>query len=379
MSVLLETSVGDIVIDLYFEETPRTCINFLKLCKIKYYNFTLFHRVERNFLAQAGDPTGTGEGGESVFGVLGKQKYFAAEVRPKLKHARRGTVSMAVSATESGVGVSGSQFFITLADGLDYLDGKYAVLNSAICGDDHRPLRDIRIRHTIVLHDPFPDPPGLAVPPQSPLPSTSQLASVRLGDDEEMEDYLAADPEQLAKERRERDAKAQALTLEMIGDLPFAEIKPPENILFVCKLNPATQDEDLETIFARFGKISSCESLGYAFVEFEEKEACEEAYFKMDNVLIDDRRIHVDFSQSVSKLHGSWVDSRVKRSGGLEMRKRYRDDREYERGKEYDMVFDERPERGEHRHRREHRSRRDNSRDRSDKDRDPGIKVFLQT
>ncbi|KAJ1950669.1 Peptidyl-prolyl cis-trans isomerase-like 4 [Linderina pennispora] len=177
-----------------------------------------------------------------------------------------------------------------------------------------------------------------------------------------MEDYLAADPEQLAKERRERDAKAQALTLEMIGDLPFAEIKPPENILFVCKLNPATQDEDLETIFARFGKISSCEvirdresgeSLGYAFVEFEEKEACEEAYFKMDNVLIDDRRIHVDFSQSVSKLHGSWVDSRVKRSGGLEMRRRYRDDREYERGKEYDMVFDEGP--------------------------GPGIKVFLQT
>ncbi|KAJ1935962.1 Peptidyl-prolyl cis-trans isomerase-like 4, partial [Linderina pennispora] len=172
MSVLLETSVGDIVIDLYFEETPRTCINFLKLCKIKYYNFTLFHGVERNFLAQAGDPTGTGEGGESVFGVLGKQKYFAAEVRPKLRHARRGTVSMAVSATESGVGVSGSQFFITLADGLDYLDGKYAVfgevaegldvldkLNSAICGDDYRPLRDIRIRHTIVLHDPFPDPP----------------------------------------------------------------------------------------------------------------------------------------------------------------------------------------------------------------------------
>ena len=45
------------------------------------------------------------------------------------------------------------------------------------------------------------------------------------------------------------------------------------------------------------------ESLQYAFIEFEDREACEEAYFKMDNVLIDDRRIHVDFSQSVSKLH----------------------------------------------------------------------------
>ncbi|KAJ2045486.1 Peptidyl-prolyl cis-trans isomerase-like 4, partial [Coemansia sp. S2] len=108
--------------------------------------------------------------------------------------------------------------------------------------------------------------------------------------------------------RREREANAQALTLEMIGDLPFAEIKPPENILFVCKLNPITRDDDLETIFTRFGKILSCQvirdsqsgdSLGYAFIEFDQKEACEEAYFKMDNVLIDDRRIHVDFSQSV--------------------------------------------------------------------------------
>jgi len=49
------------------------------------------------------------------------------------------------------------------------------------------------------------------------------------------------------------------------------------------------------------------DSLSYAFIEFEEKSAAEEAYFKMDNVLIDDRRIHVDFSQSVSKLHGAWL------------------------------------------------------------------------
>ncbi len=89
----------------------------------------------------------------------------------------------------------------------------------------------------------------------------------------------------------------------MVGDLPFAEIKPPENVLFVCKLNPITRDSDLETIFRRFGNILrfsmkfcdtnhmySCEiikdkdtldSLGYAFIEFENKEDCEEAYVKM--------------------------------------------------------------------------------------------------
>ena len=84
-----------------------------------------------------------------------------------------------------------------------------------------------------------------------------------------------------------------------------------ENILFVCKLNKLTKDEDLEILFSRFGDIVSCnivkdyqtgESLGYAFIEFQEKSSCDEAYLKMENVLIDKRRIHVDFSNSVRKL-----------------------------------------------------------------------------
>merc|ERR1712142_1025591 len=108
----------------------------------------------------------------------------------------------------------------------------------------------------------------------------------------------------------EKEAKARATILEMVGDIPDADIAPPENVLFVCKLNPVTCDDDLEIIFSRFGPVVSCEvirdrvsgdSLQYAFVEFADRTACEQAYFKMDNVLIDDRRIHVDFSQSVSK------------------------------------------------------------------------------
>ena len=71
-------------------------------------------------------------------------------------------------------------------------------------------------------------------------------------------------------------------------------------------------DEDLNLIFSRFGTILSCEvirdkrtgdSLQYAFIEFEEQKACEQAYFKMQGVLIDDHRIHVDFSQSVRAPH----------------------------------------------------------------------------
>jgi RNA recognition motif-containing protein len=69
----------------------------------------------------------------------------------------------------------------------------------------------------------------------------------------------------------------------MLGDLPDADLAPPENVLFVCKLNPVTQDEDLELIFSRFGTIKECavvrdyktgDSLNYAFIEFEDVASC---------------------------------------------------------------------------------------------------------
>lgn len=243
------------------------------------------------------------------------------------------------STHDPDIRLAASQFLITLGDNLDYLDGKATVfgtvvegfdvleqINDAFVDDKGRPLRDIRIRHTVILEDPFEDPAGLSVPPQSPVPSKAQLATVRIADDEELDENM--DEQTMEKMRRERESRAQALTLEMVGDLPFAEVKPPENVLFVCKLNPVTQgnnshlpffkhvtylcffsDEDLNLIFSRFGKILSCEvirdkrtgdSLQYAFIEFENQKDCEQAYFKMQGVLIDDHRIHVDFSQSVS-------------------------------------------------------------------------------
>ncbi len=65
MSVLVETSLGDIVIDLFVDRCPIASKNFLKLCKTKYYNFCLFHNVQKGSLVQTGDPTGTGKGGDS--------------------------------------------------------------------------------------------------------------------------------------------------------------------------------------------------------------------------------------------------------------------------------------------------------------------------
>lgn len=95
-------------------------------------------------------------------------------------------------------------------------------------------------------------------------------------------------------------AKNRKILLEMIGDRPDADAKAPDEFLFVCKLNPITNEEDLETIFSRFGQVIACDiirdkktgdSLNYAFIGFSEKKSAEEAYLKMNNALIDDRLV----------------------------------------------------------------------------------------
>jgi len=303
--------------------------NFLKLCKIKYYNFCLFYDVQKDFIVKTGDPTGTGNGGESIYGILGGEKSFKDEINLKLKHKKIGVVSMANPQKDA----NGSQFFITLAENLERLDQKHTVfgqveegldvlkaINNAYCDENGRPWVDIRIKHTVILDDPFDDPEGLPIPDRSPEPTREQLADVRIGDDEKLNEFEGMTEEEVEKVKRQQAAKSQALTLELVGDLPYADIKPPENVLFVCKLNRVTTDEDLGIIFSRFGPIRSCEiirdkktgdSLQYAFIEFENQEDCEEAYFKMDNVSIDDSRIHIDFSQSVSKLQSEWRSARM--------------------------------------------------------------------
>lgn len=323
MSVVIETTLGDITVDLLITERTSVCRNFLKLCKMKYYNYNLFHTVNRGFIAQTGDPTGNRSGGESVFSAIGEKekRYFKPEQVPRIKHSRMGLISF-VGDSE---GMVGSQFFITLGSELYYLDESHCVFgevvegqdvldifnSDVICDSDHRPYKDVRITHTVVLDDPFPDPEGFPREVRSPSPSSDRLQGGRIAADEDVDETQGKTVRELQEMVQEREAKARATILEMVGDIPDAEMAPPENVLFVCKLNPVTTDDDLEIIFSRFGKIKGCEvirdrrsgdSLQYAFVEFEEEKACEEAYFKMDNVLIDDRRVHVDFSQSVAKV-----------------------------------------------------------------------------
>jgi len=188
--------------------------------------------------------------------------------------------------------------------------------------------------------------------------------------DEEIKDYI-----------EEKEAQARAQILELIGDLPEADIKPPENVLFVCKLNPVTTDEDLETIFSRFGEIHSCEivrdkktgdSLCYAFIEYETEDQAEQAYFKMDNVLIDDRRIHVDFSQSVAKAKWEYdqkqrkLKNRPLPSPPRSSSKRQKNEEKYHHDDKYKSKSSSQHHHRHHHHRHHHHDRsRHRSRSRS--------------
>ncbi|KAJ2476176.1 hypothetical protein EV174_005013 [Coemansia sp. RSA 2320] len=124
--VTLQTSMGDITLELYWNEAPRTCKNFYELADKGYYNNVVFHRIIHDFMIQGGDPTGTGRGGESIYG--GK---FEDEISKALKHTGAGVISMA----NSGPNTNGSQFFVTLAP-TRHLDGKHTVFGRVCSGMD---------------------------------------------------------------------------------------------------------------------------------------------------------------------------------------------------------------------------------------------------
>lgn len=224
---------------------------------------------------------------------------------------------LTVAHTAAGGKLNASQFYITLGEDLDSLDEKYTIfgevaegmevvdaINDAYCDEEGRPYQNIRcadgrcvaccgwlcflctspyprttrnlcvtriplllihhapprsIRHTAVLEDPFDDPAGLAehIPERSPEPVFAAEPG-RLEEDWVPQDDTR-DADEVEASNRANEAANRAVVLEMIGDLPDADVKPPSNMLFVCKLNPVTTDEDLEIVFSRFGHITSCD------------------------------------------------------------------------------------------------------------------------
>lgn len=85
----------------------------------------------------------------------------------------------------------------------------------------------------------------------------------RIAPDEDLDEKQGLSAAEIEERERSREAHAQATILEIVGDLPDAEMAPPENVLFVCKLNPVTSDDDLEIIFSRFGKVKRLVSDGF--------------------------------------------------------------------------------------------------------------------
>jgi len=160
--VLLTTSHGDIEIELWSKEVPKACRNFVQLCLEGYYDTVIFHRLVKDFVIQGGDPTGTGRGGESIYGA-----EFKDEFHQRLKYTRRGLVGMANSGTPD---TNTSQFFITLGEtpelqkkntifGKVSGDTIYNVLRMAeleVDGDE-RPLEPPFIKKCEILNNPFDD------------------------------------------------------------------------------------------------------------------------------------------------------------------------------------------------------------------------------
>ncbi|CAI8017811.1 Peptidyl-prolyl cis-trans isomerase-like 1 [Geodia barretti] len=94
--VHLETSMGEVAVELYWKHAPKTCRNFAELARSGYYNNCKFHRIIKEFMIQGGDPTGTGRGGSSIYGG-----QFEDELSEDLKHTGAGIISMANSGPNS--------------------------------------------------------------------------------------------------------------------------------------------------------------------------------------------------------------------------------------------------------------------------------------
>ncbi|XP_012272256.1 peptidyl-prolyl cis-trans isomerase CWC27 homolog [Orussus abietinus] len=166
--VVMKTTVGDIDLELWTKEAPKACRNFIQLCMEGYYNDTIFHRVVKGFIVQGGDPTGTGEGGESIYG-----QPFKDEFHTRLRFCRRGLLAMA----NAGKDDNGSQFFFTLG-ATPELQNKHTIfgkvtgetlynmlkLEEGLVDQNDRPHYPQKISGTEILSNPFEDIQPRTVP-----------------------------------------------------------------------------------------------------------------------------------------------------------------------------------------------------------------------
>lgn len=124
--VVLETNQGKIEVELFSDVAPKACENFVGLAQKGYYNGIIFHRVIKGFMIQGGDPTGTGAGGESIWG-----EPFEDEVSSEVTFKEPGILAMA----NAGPSTNGSQFFITVA-ATPWLNMRHTIFGKVVSGYD---------------------------------------------------------------------------------------------------------------------------------------------------------------------------------------------------------------------------------------------------
>ena len=154
VSAVVETNLGVFELELFDKATPKTVNNFVGLAEKGYFDGVIFHRVIDGFMIQGGDPTGTGRGGESIYGAKFDDEFVAG-----LRHTAPRILSMA----NAGPNTNGSQFFITLA-ATPWLDGKHSVFGRVSKGIDvvetigkvktgpsDRPVQDVVMKSVTIV------------------------------------------------------------------------------------------------------------------------------------------------------------------------------------------------------------------------------------
>lgn len=128
---LIQTSMGNMKLELFEKRAPITTSNFINLAQSGYYDGTRFHRIIKNFMIQGGDPLTKDESKKQLWGTGGPGRTIKDEFHEELKHDKIGILSMANAGPDTG----GSQFFITLAP-TPWLDGKHAVFGQLVEGEE---------------------------------------------------------------------------------------------------------------------------------------------------------------------------------------------------------------------------------------------------
>lgn len=242
--VVIKTTLGDLEVELFAKETPKACRNFIQLALEGYYEGCLFHRVVPGFIVQTGDPTNTGEGGESIYG-----QPFADEIHSRLRFNRRGLLGMATTKSNENQ----SQFFFTL-DKAEELTRKHTmfgrivgdtVFNLLRIGDvdldkDERPVHPVKILAIEVLNNPFDDI----------VPRTTAL------------ERRAEEEERLQAERRKKEAEDRKRTAKIskknVNLLSFEEDEAPELVPKIKSAHDAVDDGRLsrQTVPEAVGRAS---------------------------------------------------------------------------------------------------------------------------